>query len=132
VGGEAVGGRRVCLRIRGAHPSYGRALFLLQGLANPGDNILIPKPGFSLYVTICGNKAIEPRFYDLLPDRQWEIDFAQMETLIDARTRAIILNNPSNPYAIRVVPVLLTTRMPLQSHTQSISRDAHITCLMVA
>jgi tyrosine aminotransferase len=39
-------------------------------MANPGDNILIPRPGFSLYVTLCQSLGIEPRFYDLIVNKQ--------------------------------------------------------------
>jgi tyrosine aminotransferase len=35
-------------------------------LANPGQNILIPKPGFSIYKTLCGSLGIEVRYYNLL------------------------------------------------------------------
>jgi aspartate/methionine/tyrosine aminotransferase len=34
-------------------------------LADPGDNILLPQPGFSLYVTLCHSLGIEPRYYNL-------------------------------------------------------------------
>jgi len=35
--------------------------------------------------------------YDLLPEKNWEIDLAQMEGLIDDKTKTILVNNPSNP-----------------------------------
>lgn len=41
----------------------------IDGLANPGDNILVPRPGFSLYVTLCQSLNIEVRFYDLIVSR---------------------------------------------------------------
>lgn len=69
----------------------------IDGLANPGDNILVPRPGFSLYVTLCQSLNIEVRFYDLIPMKNWEADVKHLETLIDERTRAILINNPSNP-----------------------------------
>jgi tyrosine aminotransferase len=70
---------------------------VMSALGNPGDNFLVPTPGFSLYLTICGNKGFESRGYNLVPEREWEVDLAHLESLIDARTRAIIVNNPSNP-----------------------------------
>jgi tyrosine aminotransferase len=66
-------------------------------LANPGDNILIPRPGFSLYLTLADSLEIETRHYNLLPELDWEIDLEQVEKLIDSRTRALLVNNPSNP-----------------------------------
>jgi len=66
-------------------------------LANPGENILIPKPGFSIYQTIAISNGCEVRAYNLQPDKDWEVDLAHMESLIDTNTSAIIVNNPSNP-----------------------------------
>ena len=34
--------------------------------ANPGQNILIPKPGFAIYRCLAGAKSVESRFYNLL------------------------------------------------------------------
>jgi tyrosine aminotransferase len=35
-------------------------------LANRGQNILIPRPGFSIYKTLCGTLGIEVRYYNLI------------------------------------------------------------------
>jgi tyrosine aminotransferase len=75
----------------------GALALVIQAIANAGDNILIPRPGFSLYLTLCGHDNIEARHYNLVPERSWECDLAQMEALIDAKTRAVLINNPSNP-----------------------------------
>ncbi|KAG9399217.1 hypothetical protein AC1031_012176 [Aphanomyces cochlioides] len=69
----------------------------ITGLCNPGDNILIPKPAFSLYKVIADAHQIQVRYYDLLPKKNWEADTEQMASLIDNRTQAILINNPSNP-----------------------------------
>ena len=34
---------------------------------------------------------------ELQPEREWEADLTHMESLIDDRTRFIVVNNPSNP-----------------------------------
>lgn len=66
-------------------------------LANAGDNILVPRPGFSLYKTLAESLGIEVRHYDLIPSKSWQVDLPQMTSLIDARTRALVTCNPSNP-----------------------------------
>ncbi|ETO35750.1 hypothetical protein RFI_01313 [Reticulomyxa filosa] len=66
-------------------------------LLDSGDNVLLPRPGFSFYETVCGRYDFECRFYNCLPDKGWNIDTKQLETLIDGRTKAILINNPSNP-----------------------------------
>lgn len=69
----------------------------IEAIAGPGDNILIPHPGFPLYATLCRPHAIEDRGYRLNMDEGAIIDIQHMESLIDERTKAIIINNPSNP-----------------------------------
>jgi len=69
----------------------------ITALLNPGDNLLIPLPAFSLYECICGSKGYVVKRYKLLPEKNWEADIAHMRSLIDDRTRAILVNNPSNP-----------------------------------
>ncbi|XP_072492613.1 tyrosine aminotransferase [Notamacropus eugenii] len=69
----------------------------LAVLANPGQNILVPRPGFCLYKTLAESMGIEIRFYNLLPEKSWEIDLKHLESLIDEKTACLIVNNPSNP-----------------------------------
>lgn len=66
-------------------------------LAEEGQNILIPAPGFSLYQTICEYKGIECRNYRLDPNNDWNAELDHMRSLIDDKTAAILINNPSNP-----------------------------------
>jgi len=66
-------------------------------LANPGDNILVPRPGFSIYKTLAGSLGINVKYYDHLEKNNWEIDVEGMERQIDEKTVSIIVNNPSNP-----------------------------------
>lgn len=69
----------------------------ISALANPGQNILVPRPGFPLYTTLAKGLGIETKEYDLIPENNWEVDLAHMESQIDQNTVAILVNNPSNP-----------------------------------
>jgi len=66
-------------------------------LANPGQNILVPRPGFPLYRTLAEGLGIQTKFYDLKADQGWEVDLEHLESQIDENTAAIVVNNPSNP-----------------------------------
>ena len=66
-------------------------------LANPGSNVLIPKPGFPLYKTLCSGPGIKVKQYNLKIEQNWKIDIDHLESLIDSKTAAIVYNNPSNP-----------------------------------
>eukprot|EP00116_Pleurobrachia_bachei_P005225 sb/3465487/ len=66
-------------------------------IGTPTKHILLPKPGFSLYQTIAGNRGIPVKFYNVIPEKNWEIDLEELESLIDDNTAAILVTNPSNP-----------------------------------
>ncbi|KHJ91246.1 tyrosine transaminase [Oesophagostomum dentatum] len=72
----------------------------IEGLANPGDNILIPQPGFPLYSTLCRPHGVEDRAYKVDMANGGQIDLDYLETLIDERTQALIINNPGNPTGV--------------------------------
>lgn len=67
-----------------------------RALANPGENILIPRPSWNYSTWLCGS-GIEAQFYDLDPSNDWQIDLKHMESLINDKTRAILINSPGNP-----------------------------------
>ncbi|KAG6609535.1 tyrosine aminotransferase [Phytophthora cinnamomi] len=69
----------------------------VRGLLDPGDNILLPKPGFPFYQALCQLNRIECRFYNLKAESNWEVDLEHMQSLVDGNTKAILVNNPSNP-----------------------------------
>lgn len=66
-------------------------------LANSGQNILIPKPGFPIYKTLTSVYGVAYKQYNLIASQNWSIDFDHLESLIDSETVAIVINNPSNP-----------------------------------
>ncbi|XP_015908737.1 tyrosine aminotransferase [Parasteatoda tepidariorum] len=66
-------------------------------LANPGQTILVPRPGFPLYKTLAESMGINIKYYSLLPEKSWEVDLADLEHQISVDTAAIVVNNPSNP-----------------------------------
>jgi aspartate/methionine/tyrosine aminotransferase len=69
---------------------------VFTAFVNPGDEVLVPDPGFLSYATLaqmCGATAVR---YALEPP-DWEIDAAALEKRITPKTKAIIVNSPSNP-----------------------------------
>lgn len=62
---------------------------------NPGDEVLIPDPGYSAYaeaVTLFGGKSV---FFPLSDN--FHIDFNELENRISQKAKMIFLANPSNP-----------------------------------
>lgn len=66
-------------------------------LARPGANILIPKPGFPIYQLTASFRGLEVRYYDLLPEKRWEVNLDTIEALADQNTVALVIINPNNP-----------------------------------
>ncbi|XP_070504601.1 tyrosine aminotransferase-like isoform X2 [Chironomus tepperi] len=64
--------------------------------ALPGENILLPRPcwGYSTWILGYG---IEARYFDLDPMKEWQVDIKHLESMINDKTKAILINNPGNP-----------------------------------
>ncbi len=91
--GPGLGAENVCVTI-GAE----EAIFaLLMILVNPGDEVLVPDPGFPAYATIvrmAGGSAVP---YPLRPEDRFAINARAVAPRITPRTRLIIVNSPHNP-----------------------------------
>jgi tyrosine aminotransferase len=74
----------------------------LCALLNPGDTLLVPRPGFPLYTTLCESRGMRVVQYACDPLRDWEVDVPALCTQLGEATAggsraALLLNNPSNP-----------------------------------
>jgi aspartate/methionine/tyrosine aminotransferase len=78
----------------GTSESYSHIFKLL---CNPGDIILIPKPGYPLFEMLAGINYIEYKHYRLKYNGNWKIDFDSLENVITNKVKAIIIVNPNNP-----------------------------------
>jgi len=78
----------------GSSESYS---FLFRLLAEPGDNVLVPEPGYPLFEFLSRLHDIELIPYSLEYHQNWEIAFGSVEAAVTTRTRAVIVVNPNNP-----------------------------------
>jgi aspartate aminotransferase len=66
-------------------------------VANPGDEIIIPDPGFVSYLSIIRSLGCIPIAVRLREDNDFELDPEDLKALITDKTVMIIVNSPSNP-----------------------------------
>ncbi len=71
----------------------------LTGILNPGDQVIIPTPAFSLYATIVTAAGAEPVFLDV-SGTDFQITEEALSACLTERTRAIVLNSPCNPTGV--------------------------------
>jgi aspartate aminotransferase len=71
--------------------------FSILALADVGDEVIYPNPGFPIYesmVNYVGARAVPIR---LREERDFGLDVDELASLINYKTRLIILNSPQNP-----------------------------------
>lgn len=78
----------------GATEAVFAALF---GLVNPGDEVLIPDPGFVLYEPCVQLAGGVPVSVPLLEENDFRPSISDVTSLITDKSRVIILNYPNNP-----------------------------------
>jgi aminotransferase len=68
----------------------------LLALLNPGDECLVLEPFYGYHLTTLRSQRITPVIVPM-PSPHWELDLDRLRSAVTPRTRAIILNSPSNP-----------------------------------
>jgi aspartate aminotransferase len=91
--GADVGADRVYV-VDGAQQGLHLAMSLLLA---PGDEILIPNPGYPTFAMTSRLLHAVPVGYPLYPAHDFQPRIEDIEALITERTRVLILNSPSNP-----------------------------------
>ncbi len=73
--------------------------FLFKLLTNPGDDILIPSPGYPLFPFLSQFENINAIEYALVETYvgNWEYSLEEMKSKITAKTKLVIVVSPSNP-----------------------------------
>jgi aspartate/methionine/tyrosine aminotransferase len=71
--------------------------FIFRLLCNPGDELLIPTPGYPLFDFLADVNDVKLVRYPLFYDHGWHIDMHALKQAITPRTRGIIVVHPNNP-----------------------------------
>jgi aspartate/methionine/tyrosine aminotransferase len=80
----------------GTSEAYG---YLCKLLCDPGDELLIPAPGYPILEILTPLEGVRLAHYRLLYDegRGWRIDLERLRNSVSRSTRAIVVVSPNNP-----------------------------------
>ena len=72
-------------------------LFVLLACVEPGDEVLLPDPGYPIYASLVNFIGAVPVPVRLREERDFRMDLDELAALVTPRTRLLILNSPQNP-----------------------------------
>ncbi len=72
-------------------------LMCMEGLLEPGDEVLVPAPDYPLWTASVALTGARPVHYPCRPEDGFVPDPARVERLVSPRTRALVMINPNNP-----------------------------------
>jgi aspartate aminotransferase len=65
-----------------------------------GDEVLVPDPGYTTFTMNARMLDAVPVTYSLLPQNGFLPDIGELDRIVTERTKAIIVNSPSNPLGV--------------------------------
>ena len=71
--------------------------FVIMALAQAGDEVIFPDPGFPIYESAIRFVGATPVPVPLREERDFSLDVDELKSLVSPRTRLIVLNSPHNP-----------------------------------
>jgi len=97
--------REALARMEGTQPEHvlvttGAAealLILFHAAAQPGANVVLPHPGFPTNEAVAESLGLEIRRYSIRPKNGFHIDPHEIQRLVDANTKLVLVNSPHNP-----------------------------------
>ena len=85
--------------------------FALMPLLNPGDEVLVPTPNYSLWSNTIYLAGAKPVYYRCDEQSDWNPDVQDLRSKVTSRTRAMVIINPNNPtgavYSVDVLKQML-------------------------
>jgi N-succinyldiaminopimelate aminotransferase len=90
--GQALEADHICVT-SGATEALGAAIL---AAVEPGDEVIIFAPAYDSYAPMIRRAGATPVEVPLKPPA-WQLERAQLDAAVTARTRAILFNNPHNP-----------------------------------
>lgn len=78
--------------------------YAVSCLVNPGDEVIVPDPGFPTYYSVIKACGVTPIRVPLREENEFRMSPADVRNAITPKTRLIILNSPQNPTGSLMTP----------------------------
>ncbi len=75
----------------------GVMLYAILGLVDPGDEVLVPDPGYPIYESLTRFVGATPVPIPIRMENDFRLDVDELAALITPRTRVLFVNSPANP-----------------------------------
>ena len=72
-------------------------MHISMAFVNPGDEVLVPDPGYPTYAAVTRLVQAKPVNYDLKAKHDWQPDLDQLAALVTPRTKLMWINYPHMP-----------------------------------
>ena len=78
--------------------------FAIMATVNPGDEVIVPDPGFPIYESVVRFLGAKPVPLPLREANGFRFGAADLEALLTPKTRMVVLNSPHNPTGSVLTP----------------------------
>jgi aspartate/methionine/tyrosine aminotransferase len=76
-------------------------MHLTQAFVNPGDQIMLPNPGYPTYAAVSNLVQAQINYYDLKEDNNWQLDIEAIKRMELEKVKLFWLNSPHMPTGVQ-------------------------------